>query len=45
MSNQHHVQEINLSYQNLDDINLAIKRDTNFLASVNIMDYSIPLGV
>ena len=45
VSNQHDVQEINMSPQEIEKINTAIRRDTNFLASIQIMDYSILLGI
>ena len=45
MSNQHHVQEINLTSQDCNTINDAIKKDSNFLASLGIMDYSMLLGI
>ena len=43
--NQHHVQEINLSPEDIEKINEIIRKDTNFLCSVNIMDYSLLLGI
>ncbi len=45
VSNQHHVQEIKMSQFDITRVNQAIKRDTEFLASKNIMDYSILLGI
>lgn len=45
VTNQHHVQEINLSSLDIDTINTAILKDTQFLASLNIMDYSMLLGI
>jgi len=45
MANQHHVQEINLSANDIETLNSTIRKDTNFLASLNIMDYSILLGI
>jgi len=43
--NQHHVQEINLSKRDMRRVNRAIHEDTKFLAKLNIMDYSILLGI
>ena len=45
MRNQHHVQEINLSQEDCETVNKAIRKDTNFLSSLHIMDYSILLGI
>jgi len=45
VKNQHHVQEINLVGRDCELINTAIRKDSNFLASVNIMDYSLLLGI
>jgi hypothetical protein len=45
MTNQHHVQEINMSHEDIEKVNEVIRKDSNFLASLNIMDYSILLGI
>ena len=45
LANQHHVQEINLSEQDNETVNSAIRKDTNFLCNLQIMDYSILLGI
>ena len=45
VKNQHHVQEMNLSGRDCELINTAIRKDSNFLASLNIMDYSMLLGI
>ena len=45
LANQHHVQEINLSEQDNETVNTAIRKDTNFLCNLQIMDYSILLGI
>ena len=34
-----------MSARDIELVNTAIRKDTNFLASLNIMDYSILLGV
>ena len=34
-----------MSSSDINKINRAIKKDTNFLASMNIMDYSLLLGI
>lgn len=34
-----------MSWKDIDKVNLAIKKDSDFLASLNIMDYSILLGI
>lgn len=34
-----------MSHADIDSINTIIRKDSNFLASVNIMDYSLLLGV
>lgn len=34
-----------MSEKDIERINETIRKDTNFLASVNIMDYSILLGI
>ena len=34
-----------MSEKDIERINETIRTDTNFLASVNIMDYSILLGI
>ena len=36
---------MNLSIEDIEKINQIIRKDTNFLASLNIMDYSILLGI
>ena len=45
VSNQHYVQEINMSWQDIDNVNALIRKDTNFLATCQIMDYSILIGI
>lgn len=39
------MQEINLSLKDMRKVNQAIHEDTKFLAKLNIMDYSILLGI
>ena len=34
-----------MSARDIELVNTAIRKDTNFLASLNIMDYSILLGI
>ena len=45
VENQHHVQEINLRADDIDRLNAIVKKDSDFLASLNIMDYSLLLGI
>ena len=34
-----------MSYADIEKVNAAIRKDSNFLSSLNIMDYSILLGI
>ena len=34
-----------MSWQDIENVNTIIRKDTNFLASCQIMDYSILLGI
>ena len=43
--NQREIIEINLSRDDLWKINKIIKKDSDFLCSINIMDYSLLLGI
>ena len=45
LNNQCEITEINLSTNDLWKINNVIKKDSNFLCSLNIMDYSLLLGI
>lgn len=45
LENQRQISEINLSSLDMANINRVIKRDSDFLSSMNIMDYSILLGI
>ena len=45
LENQREINEVNLSDQDLHRINAVIKKDSDFLSSLNIMDYSIMLGI
>ena len=45
LDNQREINEINLSDRDLAKINRVIKKDSDFLCSLNIMDYSILLGI
>jgi 1-phosphatidylinositol-5-phosphate 4-kinase len=45
LHNQHDFQEVNLSNMRVRKLNHIIKRDSEFLASLNIMDYSLLLGI
>ena len=45
LANQHFVNEVKLSNADVAKVNDAIRADTNFLARLHIMDYSILLGI
>lgn len=45
LENQRQLSEINLSATDMSNINRIIKRDSDFLCSMNIMDYSLLLGI
>ena len=45
LDNQREITEINLSDNDLWKINKTIKRDSDFLCSINIMDYSLLIGI
>lgn len=45
VDNQREITEVNLSDKDLWKINTVIKKDSDFLSSLNIMDYSLLLGI
>ena len=45
LTNQLFISEINLPKNDCQRIISAIEKDSNFLASMNIMDYSLLLGI